>query len=75
MLMRVGVGHTMPLAFLSGVPSALYTVCFLTNVNSLAFDYVARQKIGGTHMTYAFPKQLPVLPPDAYALDNASVFL
>ena len=29
-------------------------------------DYVARQKIAGTHLTYGYVNQLPVLPPDAY---------
>jgi hypothetical protein len=32
----------------------------------LALDYTARQKVGGTHLTYAYLKQLPVLAPSAY---------
>jgi hypothetical protein len=32
----------------------------------MAFDYVARQKVGGTHLTYGYLKQFPVLPPDRY---------
>ncbi len=31
--------------------------------NSYAFDYVARQKVGGTHLKYFTVRQLPVLPP------------
>jgi len=31
------------------------------------FDFVARQKVGGTHLTYSYLKQLPVLPPSAYS--------
>ncbi len=39
----------------------------LANWNSIALDYVARQKIGGTHLTYGYLKQLPFLPPSTYA--------
>ena len=34
--------------------------------SSFVFDYVARQKLGGTHMTFFILKQLPVLPPNQY---------
>jgi len=33
----------------------------------MTFDYLARQKVGGTHLTYGYLKQLPVLPPDRYS--------
>ncbi|MCC6943590.1 MAG: hypothetical protein IT335_03375 [Thermomicrobiales bacterium] len=36
-------------------------------MNSLVFDYVVRQKVGGTHLTFFSVKQLPVLPPDIYS--------
>jgi hypothetical protein len=36
------------------------------NLSSLPFDYIARQKIGGTHLNYFYVKQFPVLPPEAY---------
>jgi hypothetical protein len=35
-------------------------------LNSLVLDYVARQKVGGTHLTYSYHNQLPVLPPSFY---------
>jgi len=63
-LPRVGVGHTMPLLFTSAQPHL--QLCLVANLNSLVFDYVARQKVGGTHLTYGYLKQLPVLPPDFY---------
>jgi hypothetical protein len=34
------------------------------NLNAIAADYVARQKVGGTHITYNLLKQFPILPPD-----------
>ncbi|BCQ24716.1 N-6 DNA methylase [Caballeronia sp. NK8] len=61
---RVAVGHTMPLYF-SGT-SAPLQAAMLANWQSIVFDYVARQKVGGTHLTYGYLKQLPVLPPDRY---------
>ena len=38
----------------------------LANLNSLSLDYVARQKVGGTHLKYNVFKQLPILPPGFY---------
>ena len=61
---RVGVGNKIPLILLNDV-GALRTVCFIGNSNSLVFDFVTRQKIGGTSLSYFIFKQLPVLPLDA----------
>ena len=38
----------------------------LANLNSLVLYYLARQKVGGTHLTYGYLKQFPVLPPERY---------
>ncbi len=38
----------------------------LSNMNSYVFDYCARQKMGGTHMTFSILSQLPILPPEIY---------
>jgi hypothetical protein len=65
LLPRVGVGNKIPL-FVLHRQDAPIVGCLLANVNSLAFDYVARQKLGGTTMNFFIVKQLPVLPPDAY---------
>ncbi len=63
-LPRVPVGHTMPLYF-SNTRASLQAA-MLANWQSLVFDYVARQKVGGTHLTYGYLKQLPVLPLERY---------
>lgn len=34
---------------------------------SLVHDYIARQKIGGTHLKYHVKKQITTLPPDTYS--------
>lgn len=62
---RVGVGHTNPL-FFTATGDALKDSALLGNWNSLAFDFAARQKVGGTHLTYGYLKQFPALPPDHY---------
>jgi hypothetical protein len=66
LLPRMGVGHTAPLMFLEKANTLLY-ICFLAITNSLVFDFIARQKIGGTHLTFTILNQLPVLPPDAFS--------
>jgi hypothetical protein len=63
-LPRVGVGHTMPL--LMGEVSPALQACVYANLCSLVIDYTARQKVGGTHLTYGFLRQLPVLSPSAF---------
>ena len=62
---KAGVGHTMPLCFLN-VDASLH-LFFAANMNSFVFDFVARQKIGGTHLTYFILKQLPVPTPATYS--------
>ncbi|MGO9272658.1 MAG: Eco57I restriction-modification methylase domain-containing protein [Terriglobia bacterium] len=74
LLPRTAVGHTAPLALLKGTSKGLVT-CFLANLNSLPLDYVARQKVGGTHLTYSVLNQLPVLPPTAYGPESICFIL
>ncbi|TXH74857.1 MAG: SAM-dependent DNA methyltransferase [Lysobacteraceae bacterium] len=59
-----GVGHTAPLWMTSQPPEQ--TAALLANLNSLVLDYVARVKVGGTHLTYGYLKQFPILPPERY---------
>jgi hypothetical protein len=61
-LPRTAVGHKLPLA-MSGNSADL----LVSNLSSFVFDYVMRQKIAGTSATYFIVKQLPVLPPSAFA--------
>ncbi|MCS7017433.1 MAG: hypothetical protein NZM42_15125, partial [Gemmatales bacterium] len=66
LLPRVGVGHTAPLILFAEEIRAVHIACFLATLNSLVFDFVTRQKVGGTHLTYTYLNQLPVLPPSAF---------
>ncbi len=61
---RAGVGHTAPLFFIGSDTERW--AALLANIDSLPLDFVARLKVGGTHLTYGYFKQLPVVPPIAY---------
>lgn len=67
---RSAVGHTLPLYFSN--ETVAKQACLQGNWMSLVFDFVARQKVGGTHLTYAYLKQFPVLPPDRYDAEALS---
>ncbi len=41
-------------------------LCLLGNLNSIAYDYCCRQKIGGITLNFFIVEQIPTLPPDAY---------
>jgi len=47
-------------------PKAFLVGGLLANLNAVVFDFVVRQKMGGTHLNFFVLKQLPVLPPDRY---------
>ncbi|MCS7295885.1 MAG: restriction endonuclease, partial [Dehalococcoidia bacterium] len=64
-LPRVGVNHKTPLFFLEVEPPL--AAAFLANLDALVLDYVARQKVGGTSLTFFILKQLAVSPPTAYS--------
>ena len=63
-LPRFGTGDTLLLAH----PSirGIEVLGLLAELCSFIKDYVARQKIGGTHLKYHVFRQLPALPPAAY---------
>ncbi len=60
-----GVANTLPIISMGG-QSAVDIVLLLANLNSLQFDYIARQKIQGQHLNWYIVEQLPVIPPDLY---------
>ena len=54
---KCAVGHTCPLAMINDLSNALLATAVLA---SCVIDYVARQKVGGTHLTYHLIHQLPL---------------
>ncbi|MCB1614561.1 MAG: N-6 DNA methylase [Pseudomonadales bacterium] len=63
-----GVGHTLPLVF-SDLPARKMSL-LLANFNSLPLDFIARQKVGGTHLTFGYVKQFPIVQPSTYTLED-----
>ncbi len=72
---RVGCGHTMPLMFPETPYSLTDDLFLVANLNCLVLDYIARIKVGGTHLTYNYLKQLPVLPAEMYGAALRSVII
>jgi hypothetical protein len=67
-----GVGHTARLLSVRAVPSL--AAAFIAASATLVMDMVAKQKVGGTHLTVEMWKQFPILPPSAYSeLDLAFI--
>ena len=64
---QVGCGHKLPL-LLPGEDefNSLDVACVLANLNSFAFDYVTRQKVQATNVTWYIVEQLPVIAPADY---------
>jgi hypothetical protein len=63
-----GAGNNLPL-LLSDTQPAPRMALLLADLCSFAFDYVARQKVGGQHLNFFIVEQLPVLPPERYEED------
>ena len=68
LLPRVAVNHKAPL--LLSDKSVQYISCLVANFNSLIFDFVTRQKVGGTSLSFFIVKQLPIIPPDWYTPED-----
>lgn len=66
-----GVGHTQPLIFVESATEALHLNSILS---SLMYDFIARQKIGGTHLTYGYFQQLATSDPRIVNNDISKAF-
>jgi hypothetical protein len=62
-LPNVGMGDSV---FLMFVNATLPAGCLIASLSSLVFDYVVRQNIGGTNMSFFYVQQFAVLPPTQY---------
>jgi hypothetical protein len=62
----VGFMNSAPLILVDGKMKPRRTCCLLANLNAFAYDFVARQKVGGLHLNFFIVEQLPTLPPDRY---------
>jgi len=60
---RVGVGHSMPLC----LPGRDHRVAGLIgNLASFVLDFVSRQKVGGTNLTFNYIEQFAIIPPEVF---------
>jgi len=74
-VLRTSIATIIPRTFASETCKVIYfddsinvkfVPCFLGNLNSLMFDYCARQKVSGNHLSSFIFKQLPIIPPETY---------
>jgi len=65
---KVALNDKCPIVFINKYINL--TICFLANANSLVFDFITRQKLGGTDLSFFTLKQLPVIPPKAYTPED-----
>jgi hypothetical protein len=64
---HVAFTHPLPIVHVDHKYSMRYQCCLLANLNSLCYDFIARQKVGGVHLSFYLVEQIPTLPPDRYA--------
>lgn len=67
MIPDAGVVNSAPLMLADPAIPVRLTCCLLANLNSFAYDFVARQKVGGLHLNFFIVEQLPTFPPVHYA--------
>jgi hypothetical protein len=65
------VGHTTPLMFSMSDRIA----CLYANLSSFVLDYIARQKMAGSHLTFGLVNQWPVPHPNSYDDDRFRSFI
>jgi hypothetical protein len=63
---RVGVGNKIPLILPTGSVSPRHTAALIGSLSSVALDFCARQKVGGTTLNFFILFQFPVLPPSHF---------
>lgn len=63
---NIGVGNSITLLYNE---SAFSSLILMAMMSSLTFDYVVRQKVGGTNMNTFFVKQFPLISPSQISDD------
>jgi hypothetical protein len=67
LLPMCGVGNNLPLWHPGPQFTARQVAVFLGVLTSLTFDFVARHKVGGTHLNFFIAEQLPVIEPSTFS--------
>jgi hypothetical protein len=68
-----GSGHTVLNMF--SKHEAPLMACLIAQLSSIPCDYVVRTKVGGTHLSYSYMNQIPVLPPSSFGDREKSFIL
>lgn len=61
-----GVGNSLPV-LLMGPQWKQRAAGLVASLSCLTLDFIARHKVGGTHLNFFIANQLPVIPPDFYS--------
>jgi hypothetical protein len=48
------------------------SILLISNINSFIFDYCSRQKVANISFGFFIMKQMPIIPPDFYSIENIS---
>ncbi len=62
-----GVGNNLPIWMPLPADDLRLAAVLCGTLASLSLDFVARHKVGGTHLNFFIAEQLPVLPPEVFA--------
>ncbi len=65
---RSAVGHSLPL-IMPGANAGLIC-CLIANLSTIVIDYILRQKLGGTNVTFQYLFQLPIFDPEKYSEED-----
>ena len=65
-----GFGNSLPICHANGCRDSLPLL--LANLNSVALDYLARQKIHGQNLNWFIVEQLPVIPIEGFEMEFGS---
>jgi len=63
---RTVIASVVPMPLLLTDTDTHQIAALLGNLGTLVLDFCARVKVGGTHLTYGYLKQFPVLSPERY---------
>ena len=67
-----GIGHNLPICHPDYRLVGAQLGALVGVVSSITLDYVARQKISGTHLTFFYTEQLPVIAPKQFTREELS---
>jgi hypothetical protein len=68
-----GVGNNLPISYVGEHIKGALASAFVGLLSSLTFDFVARHKLGGTHLNFFIAEQLPVLEPTSFTAADLAI--